>query len=585
MPKPSFDPSKPFQPADEKPDFNPSQPFDAGDKPADISIDPRAALAGFGNGAAMGYLPQLQAAVGGLIPNPSADVDAKLKAQGFTIQQPEDTYLSRRDEAAGQIADYAKNSPGSYYGGMLGGAVASSPAVGAALKGVGIAPAAKDAGLGAKLLQATKSGAAIGAVQNPGDGAGQFEPIQFDQRIKNAETGGAIGAGTQLVASAVTGAINKIRGIPDFINDFAETRAAKAAGATKADLKGSLQFDKSGDAGGTLRQLGRYALDNKLVRPGDTVQDVVDRSSDLKEVVGKRLGDVYERAAGMASNPEVVSSLSDKERQLLASTDFNPREMAKDFLETVTKDYSGSPNGSEVINRATRLADNLSQNGEVSDIMKIHDFRSELDDMIFRSDKAFKQSGVVTPGDEAMGEMRDFVSKKIMARTNALDSVFKGTLGDDLRAANKAYSSVSKINSMAKNSLSAHLGNQMFSPTDKGAGMLGAGLGAVEGYNKDGIPGAIKGGLMGGLAGLASKGVRTFGPALVTSGTNLLNQGLGAVGDSALGTAASAAYPALLNGVGLMSSPAVAGRAAALANQPQVQDYSTIPGRYLGGSK
>ena len=80
-------------------------------------------LSGVGSGGLMGYLPQVQAGVEGLLPNPTADVDAKLKAQGFNIKQPGYDYVKSRDQFANQINQQATQSPGYYAGGQLAGAI------------------------------------------------------------------------------------------------------------------------------------------------------------------------------------------------------------------------------------------------------------------------------------------------------------------------------------------------------------------------------------------------------------------------------------------------------------------------------
>src|SRR5206468_2717313 len=90
------------------------------------SVDTKAAIQGLGNMAAAGYVPELTGLVGKLLPDPNADVDAKLRAQGFQINQPDFKGVTT-DESRAMQAQLAKDSPYSYYGGGAVGAVASAP--------------------------------------------------------------------------------------------------------------------------------------------------------------------------------------------------------------------------------------------------------------------------------------------------------------------------------------------------------------------------------------------------------------------------------------------------------------------------
>lgn len=214
----------------------------------DDSFDPAAAIQGAGQFASANYLPEITGAVGKLIPDPNAMVDAQLKGQGFNINQPEFKGATADDSRALQ-KKYAADSPYSYYGGGVAGAVLSAPAYGAALKGLGIAKdvpklaqfaegtpaltkaAAYGKNLGARMLQAGKEGAALGLASNPNNDQGD-EGFNFGGRIKNAAIGGAGSALVPAAVDAVKGAANASGAMAK----WAGTKALSNVGGVKPDV-------------------------------------------------------------------------------------------------------------------------------------------------------------------------------------------------------------------------------------------------------------------------------------------------------------------------------------------------------------
>ena len=165
-----------------------------------------AALEGFGQGASLGYLAELQAMAGKLMPDPNAEMDAKLKAKGFKIQQGDESYLQLRDENVKRQHNLSKSNPVAYYGSMVGGGIATAPAVTGALTRV--APVLAGAGTTAKIAA---TGAAIGAAANPGSTEGEIAPIQPVERLKNAAIGAGLGVGLTKLGQAVS---KPRRGLP-----------------------------------------------------------------------------------------------------------------------------------------------------------------------------------------------------------------------------------------------------------------------------------------------------------------------------------------------------------------------------------
>ncbi len=173
----------------------------------DAAYKAKATLEGFGQGVAAGYLPQIEAGteraisggLGLLGMGPDA-ADDKLRKQGFNV--PEQSYVKSRDQNIARMNKYAQDVPGYYYGGQVGGVLATAPLISkniARLPGM----ATSAAGLLGKATQAAASGAIQGAIQNPGDTAGEVNPIQAKERLNNATTGAAIGGGLSVAGSAL----------------------------------------------------------------------------------------------------------------------------------------------------------------------------------------------------------------------------------------------------------------------------------------------------------------------------------------------------------------------------------------------
>lgn len=240
------------------------------------------------NGVAMGYLPQLQAAT----EKPMfAAMNALTGRSGDDAVKPDD-YLKARDANISRLdAEQTANPKTALLsqigGGILGAAATPLPEI-EALKGAGIL---------ANTAKGAMYGAGYGAAQNPGDVAGQLNPIQATDRLKNAGTGLLTGMATG-AGTASTGKI--LRGIGNAsqsLSETAEEQALHASGAMLKDLRALDGQDRTSD-------IGRYALDTGLVRAGDTVGDIASKAESKNADAGKALDEIYGKAVdAVKSNP------------------------------------------------------------------------------------------------------------------------------------------------------------------------------------------------------------------------------------------------------------------------------------------
>jgi hypothetical protein len=227
------------------------------------------ALESYGNSATLGYLPNLQALAGKLIPNPNAELDEKLKAEGFDVKgAPEQTYIKARDENIARQKLQASQNPVASGVGTAAGIVASAVGTG------GLGAVAKGASGVKRLAAATKAGAVLGGLANPGDVKGDVALLQLDDRIKNAAVGAGLGMGGQILAEgagAVAAPVSK------YLSDKAAKSATRSLGRPTPTQ--AAKMAKSGDD----IAIGRGLLDEGAIPVFGTSGRVAKRVEKLRD--------------------------------------------------------------------------------------------------------------------------------------------------------------------------------------------------------------------------------------------------------------------------------------------------------------
>lgn len=149
-----------------------------------------------GNSLTMGYLPHIQAATAPAI---TKGLDL-LTGDNQYDSMP--SYVERRDANIARQQKQAAAHPGTALTGTIAGALATAP-----IAAAGMAKAIPTLAKGVGFLRGAATGAAqggiTGAVYNPGDTAGQVNPLQLEERAVSAAggaaTGGVLGAGAGLL--------------------------------------------------------------------------------------------------------------------------------------------------------------------------------------------------------------------------------------------------------------------------------------------------------------------------------------------------------------------------------------------------
>lgn len=423
----------------------------------------------FGNAATFGYLPQIQAAVEPAI---QAVTDKFLPSdpQGFNVQNvPDQSYVQRRDQYIQNQNQMSQEHPYASLAGTAGGAVASAIATGGGLSkliggAVNAVPAlaATDAGaalvngtraatLGGRLGQAAVTGGAIGLLRNPGDTSGEVSPLQPLERAKNVGTDALTGALFQGGAEALGKGAGAAKNAGSNLATYAEEKALKSVGAMKKDFK-RLFGDKASE-------LGRMALDENLVSPGDTIADIANKATEAKNQIGQNIGSIYENADGLAQSPKI-----------------NIQKIAEDYGKDLADKFKGKAGSTKIINELQNTLDEIAVNGEVG-FKDAQAVRQSIDDGIkWDSSKA---DAVIAQERKAL---RNKIQDEIKNKLSELDTQHGTDLADQFSEANKKYSNIKQIEKMAVAKASGENANRTVGLSEQIAGAAGmAAKGPVAG--------------------------------------------------------------------------------------------------------
>lgn len=282
-----------------------------------------AALEGFGEGATLGYLNNLQA----LAEKPITAIGNAIT--GLDVQA--DDYVTARDKANRRQQQLQEENPGSFGAGQVAGTIASS---------IPVARAAQGATALARAGQAARAGAVYGGLQNTEETEGKLGGLDLPQRIENSAMGALTGAGASLGtdalmkgAGAAARAVGNTRqAVGRYFKKGGESLAENATGATRT------QAEKFGKGS------GRYLLDNKIVGFGDDVENIAEKAG----------------AAIKRSEDSIDSSLKGLDSQ---GVQVSQNKVIQE-LETKIADLSKDPSQSDVVKKLRSIVDDIIDTGQ-----------------------------------------------------------------------------------------------------------------------------------------------------------------------------------------------------------------------------
>lgn len=432
----------------------------------------QAALESFGNAASLGYAPHLQAMTEKLLPDPNADIDAKLEAQGFKVKgAPEKTYTQLRDENIARADQMKRDNPVASGVGTIAGIAASAIGTG------GLGAVAKGATGVQRAKAALMSGGILGAVANPGDTKGELSPIQPEDRLVNSAVGAGLGLAGQGLSEGL-GAIAKP--VSNFLGNKAGLKATRAVGRptpTQAKL-----MAKSGDD----VAIGKALLAGDAVPVFGSSARIAKRVEDLRS----KSWDVVENLLNSGGDEAVVDGAA-AGMKILQSDDLALLRKAGETqsvkaLENAAEELAGMGNITlQDAQKIKRVIDkNINYNKAIPDMTGTNAARFD------------KRSALRDQMDEAVSN--------ISGKDGAL------------KAAYKKQGLFEKATEIAESEAGRNQANGMFGLGDKVLAAGGAAGGIISGDSPE------EKAMYGILLGALGKGGRTYGNAMQARGYNAL---------------------------------------------------------------
>lgn len=455
-----------------------------------------AGLESVGRGAAFGLAPYLSAGAEQAMYalTPQSDTDKQLAAQGFNIQEKTPSFVESRDAFVNRAKKQEELYPAATTAGELTGLISSAPIAGAGLKLIpGLAaPAATAIG---RTSQAIGSGAAAGLLQTPEPIKGEMD-LQIPERLQQAEFG-AIGGGL------LQGAGEGVRKLGGSLGKFAEERAFKAAGATAS------KKDKSLIKHGRATKIGRALIDEGIIKPGDTYDDILEKTTSAKKNAGEAIGQIYDDTFA-AQKPEILKNLSSKEsvsgllHKAVEKSSVKPTIGKKAYEDTMN----------QVIDDLVTGVDDFSDPRSINHVI------GELDDRINYSiaNKEMKplQKGLLSMR-QKLRQMVNVTVRKTASELGDKDKI------KELKKLNQVYGNLSEAQRMAEEKVARETANRFFSPSDYGIAGVGALGGAITADNPEE---AAKRALLGAGAGLAHRTARRYLNPFAVYGSDIAGKGL-----------------------------------------------------------
>lgn len=180
----------------------------------------KSAAAGVSQGLTMGYTPQIVGGLSTLLGKAQDLIQGPVinPATGEAI--PRVDYTTARDSTVKEIDQAANDNPLTYMGGTIAGSLPAAKGMGA----VSSAPAT----VGKRLAAAAGTGAAQGALYNPGDEEGVVDPLQAGKRGTNAALSALLGFAGQGLGEGARKGAEVVRNVKDLKTGAMADRAVSA---------------------------------------------------------------------------------------------------------------------------------------------------------------------------------------------------------------------------------------------------------------------------------------------------------------------------------------------------------------------
>lgn len=362
-------------------------------------------------------------------------------------------YKQFRDESRANFDKAREANPGSYIGTEIGTGVAT-----AFIPGLNVAKGAKAASVAAKA-------AGIGAT----GGAGYSEGETVGEVAEDSLKGAAIGAGTAALAPVLGKGLAKVG---RNAKGTAERLAARAVGAERGTIK------KIGQA--NVQKAGRYALDEGIVTPMASADDLVSRNQTAQGRGAKMMDEVY-------------SSIDD-----VGASTFNPLDVATKVDDELGGFYRSPINRGETKQLENTLESIMMRGDKNIPIKEAQTLKRELGRVA-----NWKNNLNITEKEKMARAAYGMVSDAIDdAVENGAKVIGKSSIDDTLARGKHLYSQSKTVENLLENKVAREQGNKLMGLTDWF--LLGAGAPVAAATGGASVPGTV-------AVLTAKKGLEKFG--------------------------------------------------------------------------
>jgi len=351
---------------------------------------------------------------------------------------------------------------------------------------------------------------------------------QFSEPIQDKS---AVGGYSPIVETVVSGSVpfpeqlvpGIVKNIPTRLKELAVGSKLKQAGAIQKDFKKMVP--------GAPEKLYEFMKKNKIGTVGEGVEDVLIKTTSMKDTTGKTIGNIYKEYSEKLTDPAFLEKLSESQKksfiEKMQNHSLDPEMMAERIAAEIAEQTTGKAGGRAAANAVNSELDNLRDAGRVAKeakqpfMNKLFEYRKSLDDKIAKVYQKLPKDR--TPQDDALLSLRGSVQKQIDNHIGALDEFFGTKELKKLKDASEQYKNLAKVHDLARQGVARTAGNRYFGLTESIAGSAAAGgeLARTKDLSADNLLRAATLGLGTAIVGRAA---RRYGPGLLSKGAELGSQ-------------------------------------------------------------
>lgn len=321
------------------------------------------------------------------------------------------------------------------------------------------------------------------------------DPLNF---VPAKKLSGFLGKGAKILEEA-----------PKALKAFSEEKAIKQAGGMLKDFRRLMGKEKVPEVGQALLKETVDIADETgkiskvpLMKAGDDVEAIAEKSGLLKEQTGQKIGKIYKEIDNKIMDVKFMNKLSpEKLHEVVFAERFEPRIAAQELSQMISEKYGSKIDGDKAVARVNEILDQISKRGNsLEDSLAL---KGELDQMVNYS----KQTQELPVIQQALIDIRNAIRDKTNNYVEKVADILGIENGKELKKLNKLYGNVAQIETMSADKVAREGANRAISLTDTIAG--GAGLSAL--------------GPQGLLLGLANKVGRERGAGVAARGAEKLS--------------------------------------------------------------